>query len=207
MGKPILTTTAMSSYGRTARMALEEKGVSYEVDLVDFSALGSEAYLHIHPFSKVPAFYHDDFHLYETEAITRYVDEAFDGPSLQPKDAAGRARMTKWINVSCNYAYPVMISELVWQRLVIPMQGGAADEGIVAASVPETTRQLRIIDEGLGEDSFLAGDTLSLADLFLGPIVYYVGVTQEGRSVLDNLPRANAWLTRVTERPSWTATS
>ena len=32
------------------------------------------------------------FALYETSAIARYVDEAFDGPALQPADARGRAR-------------------------------------------------------------------------------------------------------------------
>ncbi len=47
-----------------------------------------------HPFAKVPAFEHDGFELYETAAIMRYVDETFEGPSLQPDEPRARARMT-----------------------------------------------------------------------------------------------------------------
>jgi glutathione S-transferase len=46
-----------------------------------------------HRFGKIPAFEHAGFRLYETGAITRYVDEAFPGPRLQPDDPRDRARM------------------------------------------------------------------------------------------------------------------
>lgn len=207
MEKPIVVTTAMSSYGRTARMALEEKGVEYEVEQIEFDTVASEEYRKHHPFNKVPAFYHGDLHLFETAAIARYVDEAFDGPALQPKDHASRAVMEMCIGVSDNYAYPIMISRLVWQRLVIPMQGGTPDEAVIAESITEVGRQLRLINDQLKGHDFLVGDQLSLADLFLGPIVFYVGMTPEGGKMIDELENVKAWQTRFTARPSWQATS
>ena len=45
-----------------------------------------------HPFGRIPAFEHDGFRLYETGAIARYVDEAFEGPALQPKDPRAATR-------------------------------------------------------------------------------------------------------------------
>ena len=44
------------------------------------------------PFGKIPAFEHQGFHLYEAGPISRYVDETFAGPALQPSDARHRAR-------------------------------------------------------------------------------------------------------------------
>ena len=58
------------------------------------------------PFNKVPAFEHDGNMLYETAAIERYVDEAFDGPSLQPSGALARARMTQVIGIADCYVTP-----------------------------------------------------------------------------------------------------
>ncbi len=50
-------------------------------------------YLEKQPFGKIPLFEHNGFCLYETGAITCYVDEAFEGPALQPQEPVNRARM------------------------------------------------------------------------------------------------------------------
>jgi glutathione S-transferase len=42
-----------------------------------------EDYIARHPFKRIPPFEHEGFRLYETGAITRYVDEAFPGPALR----------------------------------------------------------------------------------------------------------------------------
>ena len=47
------------------------------------------AYLALHPFGRVPTLVHDGFALYETGAISRYIDRAFPGPALQPSSARG----------------------------------------------------------------------------------------------------------------------
>ena len=88
MPNPTLYGAAYSVYVRAVRMALAEKGVAYTLVPVDVFAPGgpSAEYLARQPFGKIPAFEHDGFRLYEAGAITRYVDEAFDGPPLQPAD-------------------------------------------------------------------------------------------------------------------------
>src|SRR5262249_12100896 len=89
MASPVVYGHAYSTYTRTARLVLEEKGIEYELEEVDIlqGAGQSPAHLARQPFGKVPAFEHDGFRLYETIAITRYIDEAFPGPKLQPADA------------------------------------------------------------------------------------------------------------------------
>ena len=94
MSKPTLYGPAYSTYTRSVRLAMEEKGVDYDLVEVDFlqGPMPAEQ-IERHPFAKVPALAHDGFKLYEVSAIGRYVDEVFDGPSLQPDDEIGRAHV------------------------------------------------------------------------------------------------------------------
>ena len=83
---PTLFGLRRSVYTRIAALALKEKEVRFDLDEVEiFGPAGVPAdHLERHPFGKIPVLVHDDFLLYETQAICRYIDEAFDGPALQP---------------------------------------------------------------------------------------------------------------------------
>jgi glutathione S-transferase len=194
---------AMSTYVRAARMACAEKGITHALEEVDFS---SEDYRRLHPFNRVPAMRHGDFVLYETEAICRYVDRVFPGPALQPSEIKARARMDQWLSAIGDYVYAVMIEELCWERLVVPMGGGQPDEAKIKAAVPKVKEQLAIFEAALKTSDFLAGAALSLADLMLFPILVYVKATPEGKALLQKAPKVSAWLARVAARPSAAAT-
>ena len=99
MADVILHGVAPSTYTRTARLTCEGKGVSYQLEPVEF---GSARHLALHPFGKIPILEHGSTRIFETLAIARYVDEAFKGPALQPADAKGRALMTQWISAPCS---------------------------------------------------------------------------------------------------------
>jgi len=207
MAKPTLYGPGYSTYTRAARLAMEEKGVDYVLVEVDFIGSGmTDEHLARQPFGKVPAFEHDGLMLYETQAIERYVDEAFDGPSLQPSTPADRARMTQIISIIDSYTYPRTVGDLVIQRLVQPMLGGAADESIIEAALPEVDKSMRELERMLGDQEYLAGRALSLADLHLAPIFAYFVDTPESKGILENKPNLNAWWQRVGSRASMTKT-
>jgi glutathione S-transferase len=125
-------------YVRAVRLALEEKGVSYRLAEVDiYSPDGPPPdYLRRHPFGRIPAFEHAGFSLYETVAITRYVDEAFDGPRLQPADPQTCARMSQVISVLDNYAYRPLVWELFVERVRAPANGRRLSRRSKPASAP-----------------------------------------------------------------------
>lgn len=203
MAKPILYGPGYSTYARAARLALEEKGVDYDLVEVDFIAGGMPAeHLARHPFGKVPAFEHDGLMLYETPSIERYVDEAFEGPDLQPRDAAGRARMTQIISIIDSYTYAPTIGSLVIQRLVQPLLGGSADESVIEAALPEVAKSMGELNRLLGEREYMAGDALSLADLHLAPIFAYFVDTPESKGILQDKPGLTAWWKRIEGRES-----
>lgn len=208
MADPVIYGPNVSTYVRTVRMALAEKGQRYEMTEIDIFAgqNQSEAHLKRHPWGKVPAFVHDGFQLYETQAILRYVDGAFDGPALQPTDPRGQARMTQLMQVVDSYAYATLIGVLVINRLVQPKLGGETDHQAIEQAMPEARKVLGALNELVGSDGFAVGGQLSLADLHLFPVLDYVRMTAEGQTLLEDTPALKTLHDTVAKRDSAQAT-
>lgn len=194
---------AYSTYARTARLALEEKGVAYTLDEVDILTGGghSPAHLARQPWGKVPAFDHDGFGLFETFAITRYVDEAFPGPSLQPADAKARARMTQICAIVDSYGYGAMVGKAFWQEVIVPMQGGTPDAAVIAEGVQQADKALDVIHR-LMEGGLMCGDAVTLADLHVLPPVEYYRMTKAGAAAFATRPKLAVWWDRMNARGS-----
>ncbi len=203
MSDVIIYGFPQSTYVRTARLACEEKGVAHSLEPVEF---GSPEHRALHPFARIPAIRHGGLTLYETSAIARYIDEAFDGPALQPPEAAARARMNQWISAINDYYYAAMIRGIVFQRLVNPTRGQPVDEAAVEAAVPQVEHQLAMAQRALTDGRFLAGDALSLADLFLGPLIFWLAKTKEGAAALEKASAVRSWYDSLAARPSFAAT-
>ncbi len=208
MAKPVVYGPTYSTYVRTVRLALAEKGVEY--DLVDVAMLQGghqePAFLARNPFAKVPAFEHDGFGLYETAAVTRYIDRAFPGPSLQPADVKLLARMDQIVGIIDSFAYGSLVGKVVWQRMVVPMLGGACDEAVVAEAAPAVRTATAELARLAGGGPWLVGDALSLADLHLAPVFGYFSGTPEGAAALAEEPALGAWWAAMAARPSMAAT-
>jgi glutathione S-transferase len=202
MAAPVVFGPAFSTFVRSVRIALIEKGVDYRLEEFNFLEGWPDGYERRHPFKKVPAFEHDGVSLYETCAINRYVDEAFDGPALQPATAAGRARMTQVSAIVDSYVYRPTIGTVVIQRAVVPMQGGTPDEAAIAAAVPAVRLGMGVLDDMLAPADFLAGDAFSLADAHLAPVMGYFSQMPEWQAMEGELANLSQWWQRVAARES-----
>jgi glutathione S-transferase len=80
-----------SPFLRSVEITLREKGLDYQLHAMRPGEHKSEDYLKRHPFGRVPAFEHDGFSIYETQAILRYLDEVFPSPPLTPGNPKARA--------------------------------------------------------------------------------------------------------------------
>ena len=203
---PIVFGTEFSTYVRTVRMAFEEKGAGYKLD--DVSVIKGEQKQHPHlarnPFGTVPAFAHDGLELYETSPILRYIDQVFPGPSLTPDDPKQRARMNQIISIIDYHGYASLIGQIVVQRLFTVLLPNGTDEAVIEAGIPKARLCLQEIERikvGAGGGSFLAGDRISLADLYLLPILFYVRMTPE-KELLAPHKGLEAWWQAMAERPS-----
>ncbi len=209
MSRPIVHGADYSVYVRIVRLALEEKGVSYELQPVDVFAEGGPPadYLALHPFGRIPTLWHDHFVLYETSAIVHYINDAFEGPPLAPEAARPLARMNQIIALLDHYAYRAM----VWDVYVESRHGRSADgapepQGI-SQGLATSARCLGAINRIRDVDDWLVGDALSLADLYALPMIDLFCRTPQGRTMIDNDHRWRDWYQAMTDRPSYAATA
>ena len=208
MSKPVLYGPPFSTYVRTARLALEEKGVAYELrDLDMFAGAHTEPdYVKLNPFKRVPTLDHDGFVVYETRAITAYIDEAFEGPPLQPEAATARARMNQILGIMDSYLYRSAVTRIVVPRFSARIRGAEVDEDAVAKAIPEAKAGFTALDGLVADGEFLAGDALSLADLHLLPIYDYLRAVPESREILGDTGNLRRWWRAIKRRESVAAT-
>jgi glutathione S-transferase len=188
-----------STFTRTCCMTCEEKGIGYErLDAAPHSA----EILAYNPTGKIPGFRHGDLVLWESGAISRYLDETFDGTSLQPEDPVARARMNLWIGMVGDSIAQTVIRDIVLPRFGIIEK----DEASIKQAAEKLENLLQIADETLQKSSYLAGDQLSLADLFLAPKVFWLDKTPEGQAALPKYPALRRWYQAMSTRQSFQTT-
>ena len=206
MSRPVLYGFDGSTYVRTVRMLLAEKGVDYEqvpVNVLEGEPKEPE-HLARHPFGKVPVLDIDGLRLIETPSILRYVNDTVEGPSFVPGDPAMRARMDTTMSVIDSYGYGAMVG--VAAHHLFPDFIGGRDDAAQERRVGEANKVLGYLMGLRGESAFIAGDAPSLADLYLAPPVAYVAMTDEAERVFD-VPGFEDWWSRVRALDSFAATA
>lgn len=193
-----------SVYTRIARLALEEKGVPYALVETEIFGPGGvpAAHRERHPFGRIPVLAHDGFLLYETAAITRYVDEAFDGPALQPAGAALRARMNQAIGLLDAYAYRPMVWGVFVERMRAINSGAAADEARIAESLAVARTSLQALDSLAQWRPFFCGGQPGLADCHAFPMLRCFSLVPDGAALLGEFPAVQAWMATMLGRPA-----
>jgi glutathione S-transferase len=197
-----------SPFGRSVMAALEEKGAPYRLAPVALGTFQSPEHLARHPFGRVPVLEHDGFYLYETQAILRYLDRVLPAPALTPVDPRRAARMDQVMNVNDWYLFQGVGNVIVFHRVVGPrVMGLKPDEAAIAAAMPRARTVFKELARLLGEQTFFAGEAMSLADLLVAPAVGFFTETPEWAEL--GAPHQNlvAWLARIEARPSMKATT
>ncbi|WP_426426005.1 glutathione S-transferase family protein [Bradyrhizobium genosp. A] len=197
-----------SVYSWIARLALHEKGVAYDwIEVNPFAEDIPASYLAMHPFKRVPALTHAGFVLYETGAITRYVDEAFEGPKLQPVEPRERARCNQIMSIVDSYAYWPLVRQVFSHGVLRPRMSRPMDESEFQRGLEAAPRVLAALESTAGEGPCLCGNQLSLADIHLAPMVGYFVLADEGRALLQKYPRLGEWWSEFSNRSTFVATT
>ena len=195
-----------STYVRTVKMLLSEKGVT-GFSQVPLNVLKGEPkspeHLARHPFGKVPVLDHEGRRILETGAICRYLNDVLPGVSLVPATPADRARMDTAISVIDAYGYGALIGGVAAYHLFPDFVGGR-NEAAWQSGIENGRKALALMMQLRGDSPFIAGE-LSLADLYLAPIAFYVELTPDKDS-LFGVDGFAPWWARVQSLPSYQAT-
>ncbi len=196
-----------SVYSWIARLALKEKGVDYRwIEIDPFAADAPESYLLLHPFKRVPALVHDGFQIYETGAITRYVDEAFPGPSLQLTDPRHRARCSQFISVVDSYVYWPLVRQVFSHRVFRPRLGRPSDATEIQKGLEAAPQVLAALERLVADTGYLCGAALTLADIHLAPMIGYFAMAEEGEAQLKTHRKLGHWWSTMSARTSYRTT-
>ena len=196
-----------SVYSWIARLALHEKGVAYSwVEIDPFAVNVSASYLAMHPFKRVPALVHGTFVVYETGAITRYVDEAFEGPKLQRTEPRERARCNQVMSIVDSYAYWPLVRQVFSHGVFRPRMKRPVDDNEVRRGLDAAAVVFKALEKLAGEGQYLCGNDLSLADIHLAPMIGYFELAPEGSALFEKHLRLRNWWLALSLRPAYLAT-
>ena len=169
-----------STYVRTVKMLLAEKQYN-DFEQVQLNVLAGEPktaeHLTRHPFGKVPVLDHEGMRILETSAIVRYLNDVLPGKSLVPTTPKDRARMDMMMSVIDAYGYGAMVGGIAAYHLFPDFVGGK-NEAMHAGGLDNSKKAIALAMQTRGASPFIAGD-LSLADLYLAPIAFYLSLTPD----------------------------
>jgi glutathione S-transferase len=195
-------------YTRTVCFALAEKGVPYsyvEVNPFDLDADKSDNTVNPHPFNRVPTLIHGDLTIYETVAITRYVDEYFEGISLQPEDVSARGEMMQIISIIDSYGYWPMVRQVFSHRISRPQAGEPVNEEEVIIGLRQSAKVLGVLEQLTNDTKYLCGRSISLADIHIAPMMDYFQMTEEGGLMLSEFDSLSTWWEKIRQNSNFIA--
>ena len=221
--------TVNSVCAQKIRIQLEEKGLPWTSRLMTLRGDQFEpAYLKLNSNGVVPTLVHDGFPVIESSVILYYLEECFPEPSLMP--AEPKARMTvrlfnKLIDKSVHNACTIMTFATALRPRFLKMEAGARERYLqsapsqqraeykrdviergleskyVADAVRLHDKLIAMIAHALATDRYLAGPTLSLADLAVIPYVKRLDLLGLSR-MWEELPAVKDWYGRMQARPA-----
>ena len=197
-----------SPFLRSVEIGLREKGVDYQFVPVNPGELKTPDYIEQrHPFGRIPAFEHEGFRIYETQAILRYIDQVFPDPALTPADPKERARMNQVIGIIEWYLFPKAAAPIAFNRIIGPrLLGIPGNEEAIAEAMPMGRTCFAELDRLLGAKPYFAGNQVSLADIMLAAQLDLFNECAEGRELIGGTANLKPWLARMLARTSFVAT-
>ncbi|KAH8833236.1 glutathione S-transferase [Flagelloscypha sp. PMI_526] len=197
-----------STCGKRVATILHEKMISFE--LIPIDAMAGEhktpEYLEKQPFGQVPYIDDDGFILYESRSIARYLEEKYpsQGTKLIPTELKARALFEQAASIEC-FNFDPFVSGIAKELLYPVFMGEKPNQAAGDELLAKLDAKLEAYDRILGKQKYLAGDEITMADLFHLPYGTLLAVA--GSEIMTSHPNVKRWWTDISSRPSWQAVS
>lgn len=200
-----------SPYAWRAMLALEHKGLPYESKRLDPSKAEHKTpeYLAVNPRGKVPALTDGDTSIYESLAITEYVERLQPEPNLLGTSASEAAAITQCISELDNYTFDALMG-IVRPVLFLDSDPQLSD---LEEAVSDSHTEFRYLENRLSASDYLASNRFTAADIAFVPVLEYVLRAAEKQTLSDDgfgfLPLADrypniaAWRNRIVTVPAY----
>ena len=194
----------LSTASRPVMLLCDEAGIDVENKIVDLMAgeQFGDAYRAINPSCQVPALVDGDFVMSESSAMMKYLADKVGSP-LYPTDLRQRARVNErmdWFNTGFyrewgyHFVYPQVFDHH-------KRQPADCNEVTISWGMDKARSWMAILDGTyLASGRYVAGDEITIADLFGASIVTMAEWIGQG---VDAWPNVARWIAAIKSRPSW----
>ena len=163
-----------------------------------FKSTRTPEFLALNPNAMVPVIQDDDFILWESNSIIRYLAARYNASSLYPHEARARARVDQWIdwqasdlNKSWSYAFMSLVRHSPEHQ----------DSQALAAACKDWSRHMEILNRQLeSTGAYVAGHEFSLADI---PVGLSVNRWFETPLAHPDFPAVSDYYERLSHRPGY----
>ncbi|KAF9222357.1 glutathione S-transferase [Gyrodon lividus] len=199
----------LSTCTRLVGLICKEKDIPYELIVVDLTKGEHKApgYKEKQPFGQIPYIDDDGFILYESRAIARYLIKKYPNqgtPGLVPTDAKAEALFEQAASIEVSN-FNATAAPLVVEKVFKPRRGLQTDEAKVAEHLAALNAKLDVYEIILGKQKYLAGNTVTLADLQHLPYGSAVETYAGYKEVFTSRPNVAKWWNDISNRPAWLA--
>ncbi|KAI0201101.1 glutathione S-transferase [Astrocystis sublimbata] len=185
-------------------LVLEELGVPYEVESIEFQNIKSEPFTKVNPNGRVPAIEdpNTNITLWETGAIILYLIEQYDtDKKLTYTTSKEKNLLNQWLMFQVSGQGPYF-GQCTWFTYLHPEKVPSA----ISRYADEIKRVLGVLDGVLAQQPWLVGDKMTFADLAFVPwndrLDVTLGVPDDKK--FEGFAHVQAWHERMAQRPAWT---
>jgi len=143
-----------------------------------------------------------DFALSESNAILQYTADLVGSDKHYPNDLKQRADINRWLLWEASTWFPSCYTYLV-EYVVKPLLNTEPNEAVIEKEAPNWHRLAGILDTRLEKSKWLAGDTVTIADIAVAAPMH---VHKAQRLPLEDHSHLKRWIADVEELPCWRKT-
>ena len=190
----------VSPYVRKVLAAMNLKGLDYEIDPIT-PFYGNDEFTRLSPLRRIPVLIEGDFSLSDSTAICAYLDDAYPGHALFPKDPKDCARARWFEEYADTRLGDVFIWGLFYQKIVHEIVWGEpGDQARIDKTLTEDLpRELDYLERELPADGFLFAE-IGLADISIASF-FRNGVYAGFEADPARWPKVAAYVERVLAHP------
>ncbi|KAH7883395.1 glutathione S-transferase [Phlebopus sp. FC_14] len=197
-----------STCTRLVALIAKEKEIPYELIPIDLQKGEHKApsFVEKQPFGQVPYIDDDGFILYESRAISRYLIKKYPNQGTQgliPTDPKAEALFEQAASIEVTN-FNTFAAPIAFEKVFKRFRGLEADETKVAALLTLLNAKLDAYDVILGKQEYLAGNTVTLADLSHLPYGALLAVAGYS-DLFTSRPNVAKWWNKISNRPTWLA--
>jgi glutathione S-transferase len=172
------------------RFCMNAMGLEYK--FVRMNPLAGECqtddYLKLSPAGKIPAIDDDGFALFESNAIMKYLCRKYKS-DFYPSDITSQANVDKWLDFTALHLGNG-IGKVLFNKIIAGFVDAEVDEQSMKDGYAFIERFLTVIDKQLGKSTFVASNSMSIADFCL------LGTIDPAEVIdvdISQYPNVNAW--------------